>query len=374
MNRNKFQNAIKYFIKRITKALFKVEIISDEHYQSLVIKSNHYNSFVEKNDNILVNPAIVPIIISWEKYLKNNSYKQLLKDAEDLTLDTDPISKEIISQYIDRIWGLPKETLRNHSFVDFNNYQMENVISWEKEFFEKLETEYVQIRERIVKHYNLLEDTVFPNDLVINGGIDIFTPKVLESIKDGGTVMDCGAFRGETAAVYHEVLKPSRIIAFEPIPENFKILKENIDRGILVNFVTPINRGVYSFDGLLYFSNDQDSSRAYENNVSGSNAKLLKLNVRSIDSVVKEYGIDDIRLIKLDVEDSEIEALKGAKNTIEDFRPILFISIYHSAYEFFAARKLIENWNMNYKFILRDFDPTNILTELVLIAIPEELL
>jgi len=45
---------------------------------------------------------------------------------------------------------------------------------------------------------------------------------------------------------------------------------------------------------------------------------------------VDEAGLTDVNWIKMDIEGAEIEALQGAKKTLERFRPVLFIEIHET--------------------------------------------
>jgi FkbM family methyltransferase len=54
------------------------------------------------------------------------------------------------------------------------------------------------------------------------------------------------------------------------------------------------------------------------NSIIRNNEKLIKKRVRTvtIDSLVETHNIDEISLLKIDVEGSEVSALKGAVNTL----------------------------------------------------------
>jgi hypothetical protein len=45
--------------------------------------------------------------------------------------------------------------------------------------------------------------------------------------------------------------------------------------------------------------------------------------------------------------------LAGAINTIKKQKPVLLLSIYHNANDFFEIKPLIESWNLGYKFKIR---------------------
>jgi len=52
----------------------------------------------------------------------------------------------------------------------------------------------------------------------------------------------------------------------------------------------------------------------------------------------------------LGIEDSEHDTILGAKKLIKKYRPVLYISIYHSGKNFFEVPKLIKKVGSDYKF------------------------
>jgi len=56
-----------------------------------------------------------------------------------------------------------------------------------------------------------------------------------------------------------------------------------------------------------------------------------------------------VGLIKVDIEGAERDFLAGAERTIREQKPVLIISIYHSADDFYSIKPLIESWGLGYK-------------------------
>ena len=75
--------------------------------------------------------------------------------------------------------------------------------------------------------------------------------------------------------------------------------------------------------------------------------------------------------IKMDIEGSELSALKGGMSTIKKCRPQLAISIYHSSEDFINIPLYLKENLENYTFRLGHYSPR--LSETVLYAIPNEL-
>ena len=77
----------------------------------------------------------------------------------------------------------------------------------------------------------------------------------------------------------------------------------------------------------------------------------IEVPVADIDSLVN----DQVTFIKMDIEGSEYEALKGAKNTIKMYKPRLAISVYHKLQDIWDIPKLILELNPNYKLYFRHY-------------------
>jgi hypothetical protein len=62
-----------------------------------------------------------------------------------------------------------------------------------------------------------------------------------------------------------------------------------------------------------------------------------------------------VDFLKLDIEGSELSALKGAQRTLERFRPSLAISLYHSLDDFVSIPAFLNGLNLGYEWYLDHF-------------------
>lgn len=173
-------------------------------------------------------------------------------------------------------------------------------------------------------------------------------------------IIDCGAYTGDTIEEFkrkrpHHCTDDYKIYAFEPEKNGFMKLKNAYadDERII-----PINAATHSFDGEIGFNSGDGELSAI--NLGGG----VTVKCRAIDSVIKKQKID---FIKMDVEGSELETLKGAAVRIKKDKPVLAVCIYHKQEDFWTIPKFIKSLNNNYRFFLRPH--TSIPTELVLFAI-----
>lgn len=167
--------------------------------------------------------------------------------------------------------------------------------------------------------------------------------------KNEFTLVDVGACTGDSIELiyknYGEKLK--KAYAFEPEEVNFMAMEENLKNIGIGEKCKCFCEGLWSEDTILYFSNNTDS------NGTG--------NISSVGNIeVKVQALDNISLdivgelaIKMDIEGAELEALKGAKNTITKYTPYLAICIYHKMKDILEIPAYINSINPNYKFYLR---------------------
>jgi hypothetical protein len=119
----------------------------------------------------------------------------------------------------------------------------------------------------------------------------------------------------------------------------------------------------------LSFNDDYDIEQAS----CISNEGNVKIEVDVIDNIVSDCISDSSRggvsYIKMDIEGAELEALKGAKNTIIANKLKLAICCYHKSVDLYTIPQYIKSLNSSYKLYFRHYNCFSY--ELVLYAISE---
>ena len=172
-----------------------------------------------------------------------------------------------------------------------------------------------------------------------------YFPKGFFELSKNESYFDCGAFTGDTIA---DFLKSTggeyrHIWAAEPDKSNHKQLLNYINTENLVN-IDVINKGIYSSAKKLPFIE------------SGSMLSMISEetdNYIEVDTIDHIAAGNEVTYIKMDVEGAELEALKGAENTIRKYRPILGISIYHKQQDLIDIPQYIKSIAPEYKFYFR---------------------
>ncbi len=129
-------------------------------------------------------------------------------------------------------------------------------------------------------------------------------------------VVDGGAFIGDTIEEIEGITADAKIYAFEPDPDNYRIMKERYGDNERIKM---FQAGLWSSTKRLSFSGNSGlaSSICEDGNTS--------INVVSLDDTISSR----VDLIKMDIEGAELEALKGAQKIITKYTPKLAICIYH---------------------------------------------
>lgn len=149
-----------------------------------------------------------------------------------------------------------------------------------------------------------------------------FLVPLLERMK-GPVVLDIGANIGNHTLALST--SSSAIYAFEPTPEIFRLLSENIAQNNLAG-VRAINKGLSDHNGQasihIHRSGNLGATSLYQR-AEGTEEMTVDL-VRG-DDIVAELGIEQVDFIKLDVEGHEPNVLNGLAGTLARCRPLIMM-------------------------------------------------
>ncbi len=142
------------------------------------------------------------------------------------------------------------------------------------------------------------------------------------------SVIDGGACTGDTAAVFSNAVGPrGRVYSFDPVADHLTILEYNA-RQFPHSNVTVMPYGLSDKNVLA----EPIVLNQYAPGFRPGNSQVP---LRSIDHLVKTNVIERVDFIKLDVEGAELDALRGARESIQRFKPKLAISLYHKPNDIF---------------------------------------
>lgn len=174
---------------------------------------------------------------------------------------------------------------------------------------------------------------------------DIFGPAENEVFVDGG------AYTGDTILSLIKAFGKGKdyckkIYAWEPDPVNCEKLRRHCKK---YKNIEILPYGLWSEKTVLAFSDgDESTSR-----ISAEGSKSL-----SVDTIDNLCANEKVTFIKMDIEGSEIEALRGAEQVIRRDKPRLAICIYHKPEHFYEIPFLIREMVPEYKLYIRHHRPT----------------
>lgn len=157
--------------------------------------------------------------------------------------------------------------------------------------------------------------------------------------------LDCGVLDGGTIKAFSDFAsgKYSKIYGFESDEKSFDRTLEYLHEQ-KIERVEMINRGVWSEKAVLSFSAWGDGS----SHISDSGA--VKIPIITIDESV---GDDLATFIKMDIEGTELEALRGVRETITRYKPRLAICVYHKPEDILEIPLYIQSLIPDYRYFLR---------------------
>ena len=150
-----------------------------------------------------------------------------------------------------------------------------------------------------------------------------------KNLKEGDVFVDVGANIGcYTLVAARLVGDAGKVIAFEPVKDIYDRLCFNIQLNKLGN-VSAKKLAVYKESGTLtmHVSDRENmgmSSIFHHDTESGQTERVEAI---AMDDYMENAGIKKIKLIKIDIEGAELEALQGMQRILRDLRPIIIAEI-----------------------------------------------
>ena len=198
-------------------------------------------------------------------------------------------------------------------------------------------------------------------DLAIHGLREPWSTMIfLRELGRGDVVIDVGANIGYYTCLACKVLGPDGYIyAVEPLMENLSFLVRNLELNKCSERVSTYRLALGDHDGYVfmeYFHHAPNISRVAS--ASSKDSKILKqVRVMTLDNFVKRLRLEKVDFLRMDVEGYEVKILKGGINTLESFRPKIFVEIHpefmtdygNSFYEFVD---ILDTLDYNVKYVV----------------------
>jgi FkbM family methyltransferase len=195
-----------------------------------------------------------------------------------------------------------------------------------------------QIRFRLLGDFDALADPV-------EG--DIYFREDLFALRKDETLVDCGAFDGDTLSVFIDRTGGSfnRVIAFEPDPSNYTKLVERIDR-----IPADLSQRIALHPAATGEKNERVLMDVGIGPASHIGSGDHEVECFTLDSILDGVPVS---ILKMDIEGSELATLAGAARLIRQNSPILAICVYHRQSDLWDIPLLIQSLGPDYSFYLR---------------------
>ena len=167
----------------------------------------------------------------------------------------------------------------------------------------------------------------------------VWEPHVTEAFRArlgaGDVCIDIGAHVGYYTLLASKLVGPrGRVYAFEPSPGAYRALEQNLARNGSRN-VTALNvaAGADGSTGVLYelaegrSGNSSLSPRLLDSPHAGSADQYasVEVDICAVDTRVPAHELDRVRMIKVDVEGYEVEAMRGVERILAAGAPLAVI-------------------------------------------------
>ena len=164
----------------------------------------------------------------------------------------------------------------------------------------------------------------------------------------GDRVIDAGGCFGDTALGFADAVGTAgHVYVFDPLPRHCRIMREQL----ALNPILAPRLSVLPY-GLADRAND--IAPLAEDGVIDPGARVDEhaMPMTTIDAAVAKAAAPRVDFIKMDIEGSELAALRGAEETIRRWRPKLAISLYHRYEDFITIPAWIDALGLGYRFFL----------------------
>ena len=150
-----------------------------------------------------------------------------------------------------------------------------------------------------------------------------------------GYFLDLGANIGTTGIYFTKKIAPNlKLLAFEPDPENFKLLHANLILNDMINKAIAVNYGLgeYFDEKIMY----RDLKNPGHNNVTEpkNDVPTEKIEIIPLDAYLDEMQIaaQEVKYIWIDTEGFEPQVLLGAKNLLRENPTPVFMEFNPTAW------------------------------------------
>jgi FkbM family methyltransferase len=175
---------------------------------------------------------------------------------------------------------------------------------------------------------------VFPRDPGISRELALYkvheplaTKLLKETLKPGMNAVDIGGNIGYYAMMEARLVGPEgKVIAIEPMPDNFEQLCVNVENNDYQNIhIHHLAIGDRDGTALMYISGRSNWHSLHPPPTSKGE---MKVPLSTLDTLLAPYNLPSVDLVRMDLEGYEVVVVEGMKRTLEKYGPKLLVEIH----------------------------------------------
>lgn len=221
-------------------------------------------------------------------------------------------------------------------FIWLNEYSLKGIKYFDKIDIANANSNWKRLfdgKEKLIFEYkndlrlNLFEDSLICR-FIYDGFEELEINFMLNLLKPGDIFIDIGANIGMFSTLASkEVGSSGKVVSFEPFPETFSRLSQNIKLNDLEN-VDLRNIGLsYKPDNLMFYYSDNgfDAWNSFAPSNDFKLKKSINIRVSTLDSELNDLDKTKIKFIKIDVEGWEKFVIQGGQRFFREYSPVVMV-------------------------------------------------
>jgi len=157
------------------------------------------------------------------------------------------------------------------------------------------------------------------------------TKLIKDNLREGMICLDVGANIGYYTLLESKIVgDKGKVVAIEPSPINFPILKKNIEMANVKN-VNLFCLAGGDKNGILKFLLDRQSNLSRilrEDEIVKPSDTIVDVPVKKLDLFVEELDLKKLDFLRMDVEGYEYQIYKGFRNLLKKFKPMIQMEVH----------------------------------------------
>lgn len=152
-----------------------------------------------------------------------------------------------------------------------------------------------------------------------------FTREFLSAVRPGATLLDVGANVGWYSLTAAK--RAARVVAVEPVPSNADRIRRNAAANGLTNVDVRVAALAEKRGELVLHAPADDNQGAYSvTTVDADSGRTVRVPATTLDDVARPLAALDV--VKIDVQGAELGVLRGAREALTRFSPVIFCEIH----------------------------------------------